>query len=359
MKRKAFFSIFIIIMSMILTSCSQKEEYGKYDVEFFDVFDTITKIVVYEKSEKLANEELYKMREEFSELNKLFDKYHTYEGMNNLKTINDNAGIQPVKVDDRLFHLIKTSVDYYYTLSDKTDIAIGPAVDLWNEYRNLYSDGDTKEQVKAKMGSYIPTEEELNALRPFMNIKDVVINDSDKSIYLSKKGMQLDVGSVAKGYATELVAENAEKNGVKSAVISAGGNVRVIGHPLDGRDNFEVAIENPYKNNDEGANFLTVLKVNNSSVVTSGDYQRFFTVDNKRYCHIIDPTTLMPTRNFRSVSVITKDSFLCDYLSTSLFLMSYEDGLKLCNKLGVDAIWAFSNGEVKYTKGAEKMVIKQ
>ena len=358
MKRKAFFSIFLIIMSVFLTSCMKKEKYNKYDLTFFNVFDTVISLTVYENDEKMAQKELNSMRSEFEELNRLFDKYNNYDGINNLKTVNDNAGISPVKVDELLFNLVKTSVENYYTISDKTDIAIGPAVDLWNSYRELYDENNTKEQVKEKMGSFIPTDEELNSLRPFMNIDDIVLNSDDKSIYLSKKGMQLDVGSVAKGYATEIVAQNAEKSGIKSAIISAGGNVRVIGKPFD-REAFGIAIENPYNSEKEGSNFLTVLNITDSSVVTSGDYQRYFTVDKKRYCHIIDPQTLKPSRNFRSVTIITKDSFLCDYLSTALFLMSYEDGLELCNKLGVEAVWAFSNGDIKYTKGAEKLMVTQ
>lgn len=359
MRKKVFLNISLVFMMLFLVSCTKGEEYEKYDIEFFDAFDTITQIVIYEKDEKFAGKELKNMQKDFESLHKLFDKYNDYEGINNIKTINDNAGIKAVVVDEKIYNLIEDSIDHYNNISTKTNIAIGPAVDLWNEYRDLYEEGKTKEQVEEKMGSYIPTDEELNSLREFMNMDDIVLNKEEQSIYLKKKGMQLDVGSIAKGYATELVAQEAEKRGITSALISAGGNVRIIGSPKNGRDYFSVAVQNPYKKEKEENPYLTVLGTNENSVVTSGDYQRYFTVDDKRYCHIIDPDSLKPERIYRSVTIITKDSGLCDYLSTALFLSSYEEGLKICEDLGVEAIWAFPNGEVLYTKGAEKLMVEQ
>lgn len=358
MKKKVFLHISLIIMTFFLVGCSSNK-YEKYDIEFFNAFDTVTQIVIYDNDEDRANSELTHMKKRFFEYHNLFDKYNNYDGLNNLKTINDNAGIMPVKVDDKLFELISKSIEYYNTISNKTNIAIGPVVDVWNSYRELYEDGLTKEEVKNIKGSYIPTKEELDSYRDVMNVEDIVLNEEDKTVFLKKKNMQLDLGSVAKGYATELVAQEAEERGVKSALISAGGNVRIIGTPLDNRDGFKVAVQNPFKKNKEESNYLTVLNVANTSVVTSGDYQRYFTVDGKRYCHILDPDSLRPERMYRSVTIITKDSFLCDYLSTALFLLPYEEGLKISEELGVDVIWAFTNGEVKSTKGAEELMVKE
>lgn len=357
MKRKAFFNIFFIFSLIFLVSC-KKESVEKYDIEFFNTFDTVTHIIIYDSDSKRANKELETMHNRFNELHKIYDKYNDYEGLNNLKTINDNAGIEPVKVDKELFYLIEYSLDSYKNISNKTNIAMGPVVDTWNKYRELYEAGKTKEEVVELLGSEIPTKKELDLSRQYLNVDDIVLNKEDQTVYLKKTDMQLDVGSVAKGYATELVAKEAEERGVKSAIISAGGNVRAIGGPID-RDYYSVAVQNPYKNSKEEKDFLTVLKIKGKSVVTSGDYQRYFKVDDKNYCHIIDPESLMPGNIYRSVSVITEDSLLCDYLSTSLFLMPYEEGRDLADKLNVDVIWAFPNGEVKVTDGAKKLMVEQ
>lgn len=357
MKKKAFFNIFLIFSLIFLVAC-KNESVDKYDIEFFNTFDTVTHIVVYDSDSKRANKELETMHNRFSELHKIFDKYNNYEGLNNLKTINDNAGIEPVKVGNELFHLIEYSIDSNKNISNKTNILMGNVVDTWNKYRELYEAGKTKEEVIEILGSALPTKEELEASREYLNIDDIVLNKEEQSVFLKKKGMQLDVGSVAKGYATELVATEAEERGVKSAIISAGGNVRAIGTP-SGRKNYSIAIQNPYKNSKEDKDFLTVVEVNEKSVVTSGDYQRYFKLDDKVYCHIMDPETLMPGNLYRSVSVITKDSLECDYLSTSLFLMPYEEGRKLADKLKVDVVWAFPNGEVKATDGAKKLMVSE
>lgn len=359
MKKKVFLSISFIFLLIFLVGCNKTGNYEKYDIEFFDAFDTVTQIVIYEKDEKKANNELKHMKNKFFEYHKLFDKYNNYKDINNLKTINDNAGIMPVKVDDKLYELIEKSIYNYENISAKTNIAIGPVVDIWNSYRDLYEEGKTKEEVKKIKGSYIPTKEELDLKKEIMNMDDILLNKEEKTVYLKKTGMQLDVGSVAKGFATELVAQEAEKRGVESALISAGGNVRIIGKPMDKRQGFKVAIQNPYKKSKEQSNYLMILELSDLSVVTSGDYQRYFTVDDKNYCHIIDPDILEPQRFFKSVSIITKDSFECDYLSTALFLSSYEEGLKICNDLGIDAVWAFPNGDVKYTQGAKRLVVEE
>lgn len=349
--------ILMIIFSLCLVGCSNEKAYEKYQTEFYDCFDTIIDVAVYAQSEKEGNRELELIKNEFIRLHKLFDRYNSYEGVVNFKTVNDNAGIELVKVPDEVFNLMKFSIDSYNNISHKVNVAIGPVVDVWTEYRDLYEGGATKEEVTAKLGSPLPTKERLESLRPLLNMENIVINEKDKSIYLKEKGMEVEMGSVAKGYATELVAKYAEKNGVKSAIISAGGNVRIIGKPLvEGRDTFLVGIRNPDAEEGEQNSVQAVLAVNDTSVVTSGDYQRYFDLDGRRYSHIIDPDTLYPDTLFKSVTITNKDSGLCDFLSTASFLSTKEEATEMLKKENADGYFIDTNSEVSYTEGFKKIL---
>ena len=165
--------------------------------------------------------------------------------------------------------------------------------------------------------------------------------------------MKLDDGAVAKGYATELVAQMLLASDMPSFIISAGGNVRMGNPPADGRAKWGVGIQDP-----DGAvlglsDIVETLYLTGCSVVTSGDYQRYYVVDGQRYHHLIDPDTLMPDTDFRSVSIITEDSGYADLLSTAAFLMPYEESRAFIDSLdGVEAIWLFPDGSKKMTFGA-------
>ncbi|WP_164845574.1 FAD:protein FMN transferase [Anaerosphaera multitolerans] len=347
--------ILLFILLLLPTGC--EKGYEKYELKVFDAFDTVTSIIIYERDENEANKKLLKLKEKYLELHRQFDRYNNYENVNNVKTINDNAGIKSVKVSEELYHLLEKSVYYNETISDKVNILIGPVVDYWGEYRDLYNTGHSKDEVIKKLGSAIPQEEDLIKFKSLVDLDKLVLNEEDKSVFLKEKGMELDVGACAKGYAVELLCQyGRDELEIASGMVSAGGNVKTIGEPVT-KDYYKIAIQNPENIEDESKDpYITVLNIKDNSVVTSGDYQRYFTYENQRYCHIIDPESFMVADKFRSVSVIEEDSLLCDYLSTALFLMDYEDGLKLCEDLKVDAIWFFQNGEIKSTQGARQMM---
>ena len=160
--------------------------------------------------------------------------------------------------------------------------------------------------------------------------------------------MKLDVGAIAKGYAVEMVAQYMEQKGITGYVINVGGNVRTLGGKPDG-NGWTVGIENPDPESDE---YLAKVQLSGQSLVTSGSYQRYFLVGDRRYHHIIDPTTLMPSDYFTSVSIICNSSALGDALSTALFCLPYEQGAALIESLeGVEAMWLTVDGEKLYSSG--------
>ncbi|MDU1044207.1 FAD:protein FMN transferase [Peptoniphilus rhinitidis] len=326
----------------------------KYDLEFYETFDTVVDVAIYSDDKDFAEKNLQYTKKRFEELHKLFDNYKNYDGITNVKTINDNAGIKGVVVGDVLFNLIKNSIDDNNIISHNTDVAIGPVTELWNSYRELYESGKTASEVKEIKGSTLPKNSELERLRALTNINNIKLDEEKKEVYLEKEGMKLDLGATAKGYATEIVARELEERGVTSGIISAGGNVRIIGSPGDGREFFSIGIQNPDLENENS--ILLTMKLKDTSAVTSGDYQRYFEVDGTRYCHIIDPDTLKPSRRLKSVTVINKDSGLCDFLSTAAFNSSNEEIESLAKKTNSAIIWVDENMKLNYTDSAKEYI---
>lgn len=339
----------MILITGALTGCQEQEKYEKYTDSFFDTFDTVVTVMGYTKSKEEFDGYVEKIEAEFIRLNKLFDIYKNYEGMNNVKTINDNAGIKPVKVDKEIIDLIQLSKKWYESTGGKTNIAMGAVLKIWHDYRT--EGKDNLESAK------LPPMEDLQEAAKHTDINKVIVDEENSTVYLEDEKMSLDVGSVAKGYATELVANMIVEEGFTSGIINAGGNVRTFGKPLDGqREYWGIAVQDPDKQivSNESTS-LDTLFVNDKSVVTSGDYQRYYVVDGKVYHHLIDPTTLMPGDYFRAVVVVTEDSGLGDFLSTTVFLTPYEEGRKLVESLdGVEALWIKKDGTIEATEGMEQ-----
>lgn len=337
-----------------LTGCKKEPEYTKYSATFFDTFDTITQIVGYTKTQEEFDTYVEQIHDRMSKLHKLYDKYNNYEGVNNVKTINDNAGKEPVKVEKDLLDLIVFSKDLNLNVADETNIALGAVLKIWSQYR---------EEAEANPdNAKLPPMEDLLEANKHTDINKVIIDIDNSTIFLEDPLMSIDVGAVAKGYATELVAKEIEALGFTSAIISAGGNIRTIGKPLDGiRERWGVGIQNPdsFTDNTESSVLETVF-INNASVVSSGDYQRFYMYEDKRIHHLIDPKTLMPGDYFRAVSVVTPDSGKADFYSTVAFLLPYEESKTFIESQDdVEALWVLMDGTVEATDGMKKIMKSQ
>lgn len=343
-----------------MVGCSdsgKKSDLTRYESTFFDSFDTIIQMVYYAESEEEAEAIETYAHDRFLELHKQFTKYDTYEGINNVVTINNSAGKEPVPVGEELFNLIEFCINNYKQYSPKTNIAIGKLTELWHQYREGYEigteiEGETED---IQSSSELPPDDLLHEASEHMDIDKVKLNKETREVYLEDEQMSLDLGAVAKGYATELVAQELMEQGLESGIISAGGNVKVIGSPPEEeKESFTIGIQNPdaVLEQNTADNIFEVLHINNSSVVTSGDYQRFYIVNGKRYNHLIDTETLYPADYYRSVTIITEDSGLADFLSTAAFCLPYEESFKLIDELdGVEGYWIHNDGSCTYTDG--------
>ena len=346
--------LLLIIISLLISisACSNESNsgYTKYSYEFLGTFDTVIQIMGYAKNADEFEIMAEICQERFVELNKLYDIYHDYDGINNIKSINDNAGIKPVEVQQEIIDLLVFSKEWHGKTNGKCNIAMGSVLSIWHDYRDKGINSPEKAEI--------PPLEMLKEAMKFTDINKVIINDDNNTVYLEDKNMRLDVGAIAKGYATEIVANELINKGYTSFIISSGGNVRTVGEPMDrSRKKWGIGIQDPDGNpNDPNEPSLDILYINDQSLVTSGDYQRQYEVDGKMYHHLIDPDTLMPAEYFRSVSIVANDSGIADFMSTTIFLTPYEEGRRLLENLGIDAIWVMKDGTVQATGNARKVM---
>jgi thiamine biosynthesis lipoprotein len=336
----------ICIMVLGSTGCA-KQGKTRYSAEFLELFNTATKIIGYTDTKEEFEGYVQLIFDNLKEYHELYDIYNDYEGINNLKTINDNAGIKPVKVDKRIIDLLVFSKDVHKLTNGKVNIAFGAVLEVWHEYRT--------EGIENPDMAKIPPMELLEELSAHTDINKMIINEEESTVFLEDSEMSLDVGGIAKGYATERVSEIAEQNGFTSALLSVGGNVRSIGTRYEKEKFWNVGVQNPDMDSEEEN--LAILNLSNMSLVSSGVYQRYYTVEGKQYHHIIDSDTLMPSDYFTAVSIVCKDSGMADALSTGVFNMSFEDGLKLINGLeDTEAIWILKDGSMKYSSNFEDFI---
>lgn len=343
-------AVLIAALIIPLASCStSSESYEKYSYEFFGTFDTIVQISGYAKSEDEFGTYSAHVYQRFGELHKLYDNYNTYEGVNNIKTINDNAGITPVEVDPQIIDLLAFCMDSYEKLSQKTDISIGAVLNIWHNYREA--------GLNDPENAAVPTQEELSAADQFTGMDNIIIDTKNNTVYL-EEGTALDLGAVAKGYATQVVARELYEMGFKSFFISSGGNLKAVGAPEDDtKSAWTIGLQNPFyfDDPDNAEGLIDIAYVNDMSVVTSGDYQRYYEVGGVKYHHLIDPETLFPAGYFSAVTIFAEDSGLADFLSTAVFLAPYDEGRALIESLdGVDAYWVRKDGTVEATDGAKE-----
>ncbi|MEG0270201.1 MAG: FAD:protein FMN transferase [Clostridia bacterium] len=340
MKSRAISTLCALLILLCPTNSSRAEA-QRYELSFFDVFDTYSTIIFYADSKAQADEWGKLAHSELMAYHQLYDIYHEYEGVTGLCAVNRMAGQAPVRVDERLLSLLLFSKEMDALTQGRVNIAMGSVLTLWHDAR--------QDSLAQPEKAALPDRAALEAAQKHTNIEQLVLDEAASTVFFADPLLKLDVGAIAKGYATERVAQVLIQHGVTSALLSIGGNVRAIGAKADG-DAYQVAIQNP----DQGAGdpVLLALPIVNTSVVTSGDYERFFTVDGKNYHHIIDPDTLMPSAYMRSVTILTQDGGLADALSTALFLMPQEKGQALLDQLGnAEAIWVTPEGTVVKSGG--------
>ena len=316
----------LLLVLVLLSGCGEKEK-QVYQTVFLDVFDTVTTLRGYEESEQAFQQRAEQVHQALQEYHNLFDIYNDYPG--GLKQVNDNAGISPVQVDRAVLDLLKDCRDYYELTQGRVNVAMGSVLYLWHEAREA--------GLNDPEHAALPEMEKLKEAAKHTSFDTVLLDEQAGTVFLSDPSQRLDVGAVAKGWTAQRVSQLLPEG----YMLNVGGNVCTRG-VKPGGGKWNIAVQSP----NAGEDNLCVVSLAGQSLVTSGDYQRSYTVDGKRYHHIIDPDTLMPSEYWRSVTILCDDSGLADCLSTGLFCMSLEEGQALVAGLdGVEALWCLADGE--------------
>ena len=322
---KKILAVILVLIFVIGTFLFTRNTLKEYNKNFF-YMDTVINIKIKTNKNNIDNI--------FNDIDKIYSKYQKltnyYDKESILYYINNNTDtIDTLEIDKDLYEMLKLANTWNNKSNGKFNVNIGKVLEIWKEARDNNS---------------LPN---IDALKEAYNsINDIVLLENNK---IKNTNPSIDLGAIAKGYASEKVSKYIEENDIKDYIINAGGNV-IVGTPSN-KDRYSIGIKDPEKTN----SIFKTIYGKNISVVTSGSYERFYEVDGIRYSHIIDPDTLYPATNFQSVTVISSSSTLSDILSTTLFILPLEDGLNIVENMpNVEAIYYIDSNNIIKTKGFEK-----
>lgn len=298
------------------------------------VLGTIVHFKVYgNKAENAISEAIDK-------LNEIDDKMSAFKENSEVCMINEEAGVAPVAVSQETYKLIKKALTYSEILHGSFDITVRPLVNLW---------GIGTENAN------VPDKEDIQKTLKLVNYKDIMFDDEFSSIMLRREKQAVDLGGIAKGYAADCVRDIFKKNKIKNAVIDLGGNILVLGKK-ENKDLWKVGIQDPEKGRGK---YVGTLSIRDKSVVTSGNYEKYFEKDGVKYHHIIDTKTGYPSQSkIISATIISDNSIDGDGLSTGVYILGVDKAIKIIEHMkGVDTILITQDRKVYTTSGVRKSFI--
>lgn len=303
--RRSLYSILLFLV--LFTSCSKSEDQPQ--AQSFIMLGTVCRITIYDK----PTEEAFSAA--FSRIREIEQKMSLHSETSEIAKINAASGREAVQVSEETFRVIDKALQIAHLSEGAFDITIGPLVKAWG------IGGDDARR---------PSDEELALLLPLIDYTMVELDHQARTVYLPKTGMALDLGGIAKGYAADEAARVLRSFGIERGIINLGGNVLTMGTKQDG-SLWRIGIQDPESSRGE---YAMIVQLDDTSLVTSGPYERFLLLDGEFYHHILDTKTGFPIdSDFTSVSIITKSSMLADALSTSVYALGLDKGMKLLNEL--------------------------
>ena len=320
-----FKSAKLLILIILLASCSRQES-SRIEL----ALGTVCSITLFENGKD-------------SIFNEIFLRIHEIENLmsvnipsSDISRINDNAGIAPVIVHEDTFNVIKRALFFAQASGGAFDPSVGPLVTLWG------INGDNPA---------VPSREEIDRTLPLINWRNIIQDDETQSVFLTRRGMALDLGAIAKGFAADEAAKIIKKEKITRAKIDLGGNIIMLGERKDRRP-WRVGIQNP---GESRGSIIGVLQVPEKTIVTSGVYERYFEENGIHYHHLFSPSLGHPAQNrLLSVTVITDVSMDADALSTAIFVLGYDKGSDLLRSFpGTQAIFVFEDKSVRITDGLD------
>ena len=325
--------VFLLLLSLLLSalpSCQRSPR--EYDTSWFEYFDCFSQLTAYAQTQEEFDEYANVCESILTEYHQLLDIYHEYDGITNLKTINQISPKESIAIDEKLGEFLAFGKEMHQLTNGYTNMAMGSVLSLWHTAR------ETKT---------LPDENVLLTANEHVDINDLLISEDLTSVQKLDPELQIDAGAIGKGFVAKKIANELTALGCESFLLNLGGNL--LGHGTKSQgDAWHAGIENPL----EGGLLDYSVNISDLSLVTSGSYYRYFYVGETKYHHIIHPKTLTPENYYLSVSILCPDSAVADALSTALFSMSVEEGKKiLAQREDVEALWLFPDGSVHMTDG--------
>ena len=344
-----------LMILLTAAGCQTGKEYTYY---YYDYFDTFSSLTVYAPDETAAKRYDQIVRDYLSAYDALLDAFEPHEGVVSLYTVNEKAGTAPVAVSEELCAFLEYGLAAYDKSGKTVNIALGSVTALWQEQLNKNTEGGQAESKPADGSSetgssedspseadpaaepQLPDPDALREAARHTDPSDVVLDPAGHTVYFRDPQIRLDAGALGKGYVCAKIEEALRAAGCRSALFSAGGNVMTIG-TYPGLAGWNVGIRNP--DPEAAEQVYTVWQVKDASVVTSGDYERYFMIGNTRYHHIIDPETMYPGTRYHSVTVSCRDAAVADMLSTALFLLPEEEGRALAAEYDARVLYIYND----------------
>ncbi|WP_061996703.1 FAD:protein FMN transferase [Clostridium sp. ATCC 25772] len=324
-KLKKYSFTFVILSILFLAGCSKTPSEPLSRTEL--IMGTVCTVQIFDSKDSTILDEC------FNKLTDLENLVSINKENTELDKVNAMSGKSAVSVSDDTYNIIKGGINYSSLSDGNFDITIGPIVKLWG----IGTDS-----------ARVPSDAEINEKKSLINYKDVILDDSNKTIFLKNPNMIIDLGGIAKGYAADVLTDILKKHNVNSAMINLGGNLYILGNKEDG-NKWRIGIQDPNESNSTVGNLL----VNDKSIVTSGVYERFFEENGKKYHHILNPKTGYPYENdLLGVTIISDKSVDGDALSTTTFALGCDEGLKFINSLeNIDAIFITKDNDIYLSDG--------
>ncbi len=298
------------------------------------LMDTVVETMIYTANIKAGENALSAASFEAVRLEAILDRHRAGS---ELKAINLLAGKEPLSVSADTFTNISLALEVGRLSSGSFDLTVAPLLELWG-----FATGNT----------IVPSQQELAKVLPLVDYRRVRLTEEGMQVFLEKDGMKLDLGGIAKGYIVDKAVEVLQAAGISSGTVDAGGDIRVIGSKPDGSP-WRIGIRHPR----ERRELVAIVELRDEAIVTSGDYERYFTVAGQRYHHLLDPQTGMPARGLTSVTIVAPNAFTADAYSTAVFVMGQERGMALVESLPeLEAIIITEDGQIHLSSGLEGQV---
>ncbi len=299
----------LILLPVIAFFIGCQSERGEIYEERADIMGTVFTVKIGARPERARSA----ADAAFDEIRRIDRLLSTYKSDSEISDVNRRAFTEAVAVGEDFWRVIMASRKYFTLSGGSFDPSIRPLMQSWS--------------LTTKQGR-LPTEEELKKALALVGFGNVRLDESAHTVAFAREDMALDFGGIAKGYAVDRAVAVLERLGVTSAIVDAGGNFRAIGTPRD-RDRWQIGIRHPLRHDE----IIVRLPISEGAAATSGGYERFFEVEGKRYCHIMDPRTGRPVQAMLSATVLAKSAMAADALSTSVFVLGAEEGMRLIEKL--------------------------